>query len=148
MHEIPSISSASKINAPPVRPVAARERILSVDALRGFAVLGILLMNIVGFALPGNAYDDPTIAGGARGANLAAWAIAYVLFEGKMRTIFSMLFGAGVILLTSRAEERGGQAQIADIYYRRTLWLFVFGLLHAYFIWEGDILYGYGLAGC
>jgi uncharacterized protein len=64
-----------------------------------------------------------------------------------MRAIFSMLFGAGVIILTSRAEHRGGGDRIADIYYRRTLWLIAFGLIHAYFLWEGDILYYYGVAG-
>ena len=128
-------------------PVIVKERISSVDTLRGFALLGILLMNIVGFALPGNAYDDPTIAGGATGMNLAVWAVNYILFEGKMVAIFSMLFGAGVILLTSRAEQRGAEAAIADIYYRRTLWLIAFGMAHAYYIWNGDVLYFYGCAG-
>jgi uncharacterized protein len=134
--------------APPfLAPVGSRERISSIDVLRGFALLGILLMNIVSFALPDAAYWDPTIAGGATGANLKAWLVSEVLFQGKMRSIFSMLFGAGVVLLTARAEARGEGARIADIYYRRTLWLIAFGLLHAYFIWSGDILYGYGVAG-
>lgn len=130
-------------------PVSAKERISSVDVIRGVALLGILLMNIISFGLPGQAYMDPTVAGGATGANLAFWLVNQILFEGKMRAIFSMLFGAGVIILTSRAENRGGEARagIADIYYRRTLWLFAFGLLHAYFIWVGDILYSYGLVG-
>src|SRR5215470_15183118 len=63
-----------------------------------------------------------------------------------MRALFSMLFGAGVVLLTQRAEERGG-LRARGIYYRRTLWLVVFGLLHTYFIWIGDILYFYGVVG-
>src|SRR5712692_1544856 len=91
---------------PAPAPVAPTERISAVDTVRGFALLGILLMNIVGFALPGNAYGDPTIAGGATGINLATWALNYVLVEGKMRTLFSMLFGAGVVLLSSRLEQR------------------------------------------
>lgn len=128
-------------------PVQSRERISSVDVLRGFALFGILWMNIVAFALPGAAYGDPTVAGGASGANFIFWLFSQILVEGKMRTIFSMLFGAGAVLLTSRAEERGAGARVADIYYRRTMWLIVFGLLHAYFIWSGDILYGYGVAG-
>ncbi len=132
---------------PAFAPVQAGERISSVDAMRGVALFGILWMNIVAFGLPGAAYADPTVAGGATGANFAFWLLSQVLFEGKMRTIFSMLFGAGVVLLTSRAEERGAGGGIADIYYRRTLWLIAFGLLHAYFIWSGDILYGYGVAG-
>ena len=129
-----------------INPVTATERISSVDVIRGCALLGILLMNIVDFGLPHWAYDDPSVIGGATGANLWAWAINYILFEGKMRSLFSMLFGAGVVLLTSRAEERGAGADVADIYYRRNLWLLAFGLVHAYLIWWGDILYFYGLA--
>jgi uncharacterized protein len=143
----------SDISSPPastqdiLAPVSASERIASIDVLRGVALFGILLMNIVAFGLPGAAYSNPTVAGGATGANLAFWAVCQVLVEGKMRALFSMLFGAGVVLLTSRIEERGGGVRAADIYYRRTLWLILFGALHAYFIWSGDILYGYGVAG-
>jgi uncharacterized protein len=127
-------------------PLASGERIASIDVLRGFSLFGILWMNIVAFALPGAAYGDPTIAGGAHGADLVFWFVSQVLVEGKMRTIFSLLFGAGVVLLTTRAEGRGAGVLTADIYYRRTIWLIVFGLLHAYLIWSGDILYGYGVA--
>lgn len=130
-----------------VAPVTSEERISSVDALRGVAVLGILLMNIQNFGLPFAAYMNPTAHGGDGGLNLAYWFANLIFFEGKMRTIFSMLFGAGVVLMTVRAEERGGGISVADIYYRRTLWLILFGVLHAYFIWFGDILYGYGLIG-
>src|SRR5262245_47487160 len=130
-----------------VAPVSSEERISSVDALRGVAVLGILLMNIQNFGLPFAAYMNPTAHGGDSGLNLAYWFANQIFFEGKMRTIFSMLFGAGVVLMTVRAEERGGRISVADIYYRRTLWLILFGALHAYFIWFGDILYGYGLIG-
>ena len=70
-----------------------------------------------------------------------------VLFEGKMRAIFSMLFGAGMLVLTSRLEQRGAAAESADIYYRRLLWLVAFGLAHAYFVWWGDILFFYGVLG-
>jgi uncharacterized protein len=112
--------------------------------VRGFALLGILLMNIVGFGLY-RAYDDPTNAGGAAGVNLWVWIVMHVLAEGKMRCLFSMVFGAGVILLTSRGEERGGQGASADVYYRRNLWLLLFGVLHAYLLWQGEILYPYAL---
>jgi uncharacterized protein len=128
-------------------PISQKERIRSIDVLRGVALLGILVMNIISFGLPNAAYSDPTIAGGATGASLWVWFLSQVFVEGKMRTVFSMLFGAGVVLLTGRAEERGEAAQGADIYYRRTLWLIAFGLCHAYFLWSGDILYGYGVAG-
>lgn len=135
-------------SAPVVEPVRARDRISSIDVLRGVAVLGILLLNIVAMGLPHWAYDDPTIAGNRGPADFWAWAINAVLFEGKMRTIFSMLFGAGIILITSRAEERGARASIADIHLRRNLWLILFGIIHAYLLlWPGDILYVYGVAG-
>jgi len=128
-----------------IGPVAQSERISSVDLLRGFALLGILLMNIVGFGLYGAAYDDPTVDGGATGVNLAVWTVMRVLAEGKMRCLFSMVFGASIILLTSRGEERG--AAVADIYYRRTLWLMVFGIAHAFLLWQGEVLYPYALCG-
>jgi uncharacterized protein len=128
-------------------PVLGTERVGAIDTLRGVAVLGILLMNILAFAYPFAASFNPTVAGGVTGVNLWIWAVNTALFEGKMRAIFSMLFGAGMLVLTSRLEERGLGAQAADIYYRRVLWLFVFGLIHAYFIWWGDILFFYSVLG-
>jgi uncharacterized protein len=128
-------------------PVDSGERIEAIDVLRGVALLGILLLNILEFGLPLGAELNPSVAGGDTGVNLYAWAVNHLLFEGKMRAIFSMLFGAGAVLLTSRAERRGTGIEVADIYYRRTLWLIVFGLVHAYLIWDGDILFTYGLFG-
>jgi len=69
-------------------------RIVSLDVLRGFALLGILLLNIVSFGLPFAAYLNPTVAGGATGANLTVWYLATIFWDGKMRAIFSMLFAA------------------------------------------------------
>lgn len=135
-------------HAPPApAPVTAAERIPSVDVIRGFALLGILVMNIVGFAFHPAAYGDPTVQGGATGINLWIYLINSVLVDGKMRGIFSLVFGAGVFLLTSRAEERGGGAQAADIHYRRMLWLMLFGIAHAFLLWWGEILYPYALLG-
>jgi uncharacterized protein len=128
-------------------PVSAAERIRAIDTLRGVAVLGILLMNILGFAYPFVASFDPRAGGGLDGANFWIWAGNTALFEGKMRAIFSMLFGAGMLVLTSRLEQRGLAAQAADVYYRRLLWLLAFGLIHAYFIWWGDILFFYAVLG-
>jgi uncharacterized protein len=127
-------------------PVANRERIESIDTLRGMALLGILLINIIVFGLPESDFSLPINAGGHARLNLAFWHINQIFFEDKMRSLFSMLFGAGVVLLTRRAEERGGLSAWG-IYYRRTLWLVVFGMLHAYFIWISDILYFYGVVG-
>lgn len=128
-------------------PVTRSERLAAVDTIRGFAVLGILLMNILSFGLPEDASDNPTVAGGATGINYAFWFWNTVLFEGKMRAIFSMLFGAGLIIMSRRATEAARAAGFADIWLRRNLWLLVFGVVHAYFIWEGDILYPYALCG-
>ncbi len=123
-------------------PVTQTERISSIDALRGFALLGILLMNIIPFSMYGAAYDNPTVTGGATGANLMVWAVLHVLAEGKMRCLFSLVFGASMLLLTSRLEKTG---KAADIYYRRNIWLTLFGIPHAYLLWIGEILYMYGI---
>ena len=120
------------------------QRIEALDFVRGVALFGILLMNIVGFGLP-NAYTNIANAGGATGANLWSWIITQVGFEGTQRALFSMLFGASVILLTSRLEA-SGRTDAADIYFRRNLWLIGFGMINAFvFLWYGDILYAYGL---
>jgi uncharacterized protein len=126
-------------------PVAANERIAAVDVLRGFALLGILAMNIVGFAWPGAAYDNPTRGGGFSGLDRFIWVFNYLFFEMKMMTIFSMLFGAGLVLMSERSDERG--ASLRGVYYRRCLWLLVIGLLHSYLIWFGDILVMYAECG-
>ena len=133
--------------SPAIAPVTPQERMSSLDMLRGVAVLGILLMNIASFGLPEDAYGNPAVAGGATGLNLGFWFVNQILFEGKMRCIFSMLFGAGSYLLLERAEERGAGLFAADIYYRRLLWLILFGAVHAYLIWFGDILFYYGVVG-
>jgi uncharacterized protein len=128
-------------------PLNASERIDSLDVIRGIALLGILLMNINGMGLP-FAYSDPTLAGGADGLNLKVWIVNNMLFEGTMRGLFTLLFGAGVILLTSRLEKSGAGIATADIYYRRTLWLLLFGIVNVYiFLWHGDILYPYAIFG-
>jgi uncharacterized protein len=126
-------------------PTAGSDRKASLDTLRGVALLGILLMNITAMGLP-MSYGNPTIAGGADGPNIIAWITTNMFFEGTMRGLFSLMFGAGIILMTSRAEARGGGIQVADIYYRRNLWLIAFGLVHGWLIlWFGDILYTYGI---
>ena len=129
----------------PVGPIKREERINSLDTLRGFALLGILPANVLVFGMHLAAGNDPTVAGGASGLNLMSWALFRILVEGKMRALFSMVFGASVILLTSRTEERSGANAAADIYYRRNLWLLLFGLAHAFLLFWGDILYPYAL---
>jgi uncharacterized protein len=127
------------------QPVSESQRLISVDALRGVALLGILVMNVPWFAFHSYAFFNPALGGGFTGANFGVWLGCHLLFDAKMMALFSMLFGAGLILLTGRVEGRGVSA--AGIYYRRIAWLLVIGLLHAYLLWMGDILVSYALCG-
>jgi uncharacterized protein len=136
------------------QPASADERISAVDVLRGVAVLGILLINVEDFGLlhsnksaAGTEWVGVYVPAHFSHLALAGWVAMRALFEGKMRAIFSMLFGAGVVLLTSRLERRSDGTRVADIYYRRTLWLLAIGVAHAYLLWEGDILYSYAMCG-
>ena len=124
---------------------APAARIVTIDAIRGFAVCGILVMNIVSMGMPVYAYVDPHYYGGATGMDLFAWAAAYVLVDGKLRALFTMLFGASLLLITDAAEDRTPGP--ARTHYARIFWLFLFGMLHAWFVWYGDILVDYAIAG-
>ncbi len=95
-------------------------------------------MNIQSFSMISAAYFNPTAYGDLTGANGWVWRMTHVLVDMKFMAIFSMLFGAGIILMASRAESRG-QA-VTGVHYRRMAWLIVFGLLHAHLLWYGDIL--------
>ncbi len=129
-------------------PVEKKDRILFLDAIRGFALLGILLMNITAQGQSHLLYvflnlDQPIV-----GNNYFVWVLEVMFFEGTMRGLFSILFGAGTFLLISRLEKTRGHIDAADIYYRRILWLLFFGLINAFiFLWPGDILYPYALCG-
>ena len=130
-----------------VAPVQQNDRIEALDILRGIAVLGILLMNIVGFGLPW-AYDNPTVAGGMDPPNYWAWAIPVMFFEGTMRGIFSLLFGASIVLLTDRMERSGAGLKTADVHFRRMMWMMLFGIIHwALLLWIGEILFAYSIGG-
>jgi len=129
----------------PVRPIQAAERHESVDLLRGLALLGILVINIQLFSTPYAASMNPTALGDRGRVDYWIWVASYLLFESKYMTIFSLLFGAGVLIMTTRVAERGGRA--AALHYRRMFWLLAFGLLHAYMIWDGDILVLYAVCG-
>jgi uncharacterized protein len=124
---------------------AEGQRILTLDVVRGVAVMGILLLNIIGFAMPAPAYFNPVAYGEASGVDLFAWFAAFVLFDGKMRGLFSFLFGASILLLAERTSEKGGHPALA--HYSRMTWLLVFGLLHLWLVWWGDILHSYALVG-
>jgi uncharacterized protein len=102
-------------------------------------------MNIVAFAMPFQAYFNPMAYGTEGPVDLASWAFNFVLIDGKMRGLFSFLFGASTLLVIEKAEAAGLSA--ARIHYARMFWLLVFGLIHFYFIWFGDILAHYALIG-
>ncbi len=126
-----------------VAPTKVHQRIVSLDVVRGVALLGILILNIVGMGLLSSAYYNPHggIDGGAISKlNLAVWFVNELLFEGSMRALFSMLFGAGVILFTT--------TKSGALHYRRTFWLLLFGLFDGFVLqWSGDILVVYAIAG-
>src|SRR3989442_233127 len=90
-------------------PVAETERIVAMDVLRGFALLGILVMNIQSFAMVGAVYDNPTAYGDLNGANFLVWLLSHLLADQKFISIFSMLFGAGIVLISQKAETSGTQ---------------------------------------
>lgn len=133
---------------PTAQPVARDARIQTLDVIRGFAVLGILLINIMGFAMPFESV--PLRAAGLPQGSLdfRSYELMEVVISGTCRALFSMLFGAGMLLFTAKKETFASGYTIADFYYRRLLWLLLFGLLNAYvLLWVGDILYGYALCG-
>jgi len=126
-------------------PVSASERFESLDLLRGVAILGILVMNIYAFAMPFAAYFNPYRMGGDEPWNLATWAVTHVFFDQKFMAIFSMLFGAGIVLMMNRAESR--DAAFRPVFFRRQVWLLCIGLGHLVLLWFGDILTFYAIVG-
>ena len=120
-------------------------RIVVLDIIRGIAVMGIFSVNVIAFAMIEAAYFNPPAYGGHAGADLAVWAANMVLIDGKMRSLFSMLFGASMLLVIERAEAAGQSG--LKVHARRMLVLFAFGLVHYYFIWSGDILTLYAVCG-
>lgn len=128
-----------------IAPVAAAERIDTLDFIRGLAVMGILAANIVAFGQPFEAYmyptaflTDPADPGGWM------WIAQFILIDGKMRGLFTLLFGAGVYLFMEKAWARGGTRKLQAW---RLAILMVFGMVHFFFIWAGDILFYYALFG-
>lgn len=143
-----AVPADSILPVTPASPVPPHERIPTLDLVRGLAVLGILVMNVVEFGLPMAAYEDPRHAGGQTGLDLWTWLLQQTLFDGKMRALFSMLFGAGLVLIDEQLVRAGRAGIAADVLLRRCLWLAAFGVVHRFGLqWTGDILYAYGLLG-
>ncbi|HAC86965.1 MAG TPA: DUF418 domain-containing protein [Gammaproteobacteria bacterium] len=127
-------------------PVTRKVRIRSIDTLRGVALLGILLMNIIAFGLPYASYFNPVFDSNLEGINLSTYIAMDIFVEGSMRGIFSMLFGAGFLLFITKPDANEGL--VRGLYFRRTVLLILIGVFNAYIlVWPGDILFTYGVAG-
>lgn len=128
-----------------IAPVAIAERIDTLDFIRGIAVMGILAANIVAFGQPMMAYFVPAKflvpAGDPDGW---MWIAQFIFIDGKMRGLFTLLFGAGMVLFMEKAWARGATRWLQAW---RLVVLMGFGFLHFHFIWFGDILFGYGMLG-
>lgn len=135
----------SEMTAQPDAAWIGLARLQSLDTVRGVAVMGILLLNIIAFSMPEAAYMNPRAYGGSSGADLWVYLVNFVLFDGKMRGLFSFLFGASLLLVIERATAKGESP--ARVHYARMIWLLAFGLAHLWLIWWGDILAHYALVG-
>ena len=113
--------------------------------MRGVAVMGIFSVNVVGFAMIEAAYFHPPTWGFDGLADRLMWFANFVLIDGKMRSLFSMLFGASMLLVAERAD--ASRQSPASVHYPRMVVLLLFGLAHFYFIWWGDILASYAVVG-
>ena len=123
-----------------------KKRIQSLDLIRGIAILGILIMNINSFSAISMAYLNPNLGPGIEGYNAWIHGFSYLFADMRFMSIFSILFGVGMMIFVSNVESRGLKA--AKFHYRRMLFLGVIGLLHAYLIWMGDILVPYAICAC
>lgn len=128
-----------------VTPVVQNERIDILDSLRGVAILGILLMNMPSFSF---LTVDPLVRNEYGTFNYTIWRFMSWTVDGTQRALFSMLFGAGILLFIRSKEKTQSNISASDYFFRRQLWLVVFGLINIYiFLWHGDILFDYGIYG-
>ncbi len=128
--------------APPTRGHPPDRRIPALDALRGVAVIGIALMNVIAFAMPAGAYLNPRVWGGTGALETALWALGFVLVEDKFRALFAMMFGAGVAILL----EKGGAHPLRSHYARMGV-LLIIGMAHAVLLANNDVLRIYAVCG-
>jgi uncharacterized protein len=124
---------------------AASERILTLDVSRGIAVMGILSVNVVGMAMIESAYFYPPIYGFHSAGDKAMWALNSIFVDGRFRALFSILFGASTTLVVTRAVGAGKAGW--QVHYPRMIVLLLFGAIHYYGLWWGDILMNYALVG-
>ncbi|MEN7342171.1 MAG: DUF418 domain-containing protein [Pseudomonadota bacterium] len=130
------------MSASPMQPTQASDRIAYLDILRGFAVMAIFIVNIKAMMMPFPYYMNPSLWSGAADEWIAI--AQKFLVDDKWRTIFTALYGAGLMMIWQRLSAR--DSSTAVLWYR-TLWLMVFGALHLFGLWIGDILFIYGTTG-
>ena len=121
------------------------DRILSLDIIRGIAVMGIFSVNVVGMAMIEFAYFYPPAFGFESLGDRIMWAGNFLVVDGRFRSLFSILFGASMVLVIERAVAAGRRGW--SVHYPRMIVLLLFGLAHYYFFWWGDILANYALVG-
>jgi uncharacterized protein len=126
-------------------PTQQSERINVLDFLRGIAVLGILIINIESFCYPDP--WSPSQYGFHAPTDHTTRFWVYFLAQGKFFSMFTLLFGVGFYVFLERLEKKGLGLKAMDIFGRRLLWLFIFGVIHAYLIWDGDVLFHYAICG-
>ena len=128
----------------PLTPVTADERMLVLDVLRGFALFGILVSNILYFSQPEGDLSDRAGAWIGPWDRVADWFVV-LLVEAKFYPLFAILFGIGVSIQMERSSIRTGAFK--TFFKRRLLVLMMFGIAHSIFLWDGDILFHYALCG-
>lgn len=136
----------ARVPATPDQP-KARNRIECLDLIRGLAVMGIVLANLDSFGGWPLEHQWPTVNGPLDAESNAAWLFNYLFVDGKLRGLFSLLFGAGMVIFLERARARAGGGSAISLQVRRLFWLMIFGLLHFYLLFTGDILHNYAIAG-
>lgn len=125
--------------------IPIKNRIESLDIIRGVVILGILIININYFSTIAIERMNPITNGDFTGLNKWIWILSLVFVKQKFMTIFAILFGAGIYLMSESNKVKGIKEYL--VHFPRMGWLILFGLLHAYLIWDGDILVSYALTG-
>ena len=133
------------MNKSDARPIDPKQRIVLLDALRGFALLGIVIANFPEFSLWSFMSEGERLGIAGYGFDRVVNWLIYFLVDGKFYTIFSILFGIGFSIIIERSQSKGANGML--IFYRRMFLLLFIGLFHMFFIWSGDILLLYAVIG-
>ncbi|HEY9117228.1 MAG TPA: DUF418 domain-containing protein, partial [Roseivirga sp.] len=128
-----------------LKPITPQSRHISIDILRGIAVLGMVIMTIQSFAMPMAAYINPTVYENLSRNDLYVWIASHIFADGKFQAIFAMLFGASLIMISQKARKENLRS--TDIQMKRFIFLGIIGLIHAYLLWYNDILFTFSICG-